>query len=206
MKILMLSCNTGQGHNSAAKAVCEQFIKLGEECVVKDTLAYASEYYSKLICESYTKIVMHTPRAFGAGYKLCKSMPTVSKIKSVPYISNMLTTKKLYDDIIEGGFEAVVCTHVFAGQAVNDAALPRMCFQVMMNGAVTVLGHGYRSGPRTYGSFPPWFHSRTCGCFLLYACHVCSGQYRRNQLRRWRINDEPSGLHPPQNMRQGGSR
>ncbi len=119
MKILMLSCNTGQGHNSAAKAVCEQFIKLGEECVVKDTLAYASEYYSKLICESYTKIVMHTPRAFGAGYKLCKSMPTVSKIKSVPYISNMLTTKKLYDDIIEGGFEAVVCTHVFAGQAMT---------------------------------------------------------------------------------------
>ena len=57
-----------------------------------------------------------------------------------------------------------------------------------------------------HGSFPPWFHSRTCGCFLLYACHVCSGQYRRNQLRRWRINDEPSGLHPSQNMRQGGSR
>ena len=40
---------------------------------------------------------------------------------------------------------------------------------------------------------------------LLYACHVCSRQHRRDKLRRWRINDESSGFHPSQNMRQGCS-
>ena len=36
-------------------------------------------------------------------------------------------------------------------------------------------------------------------------CHVCSRQHRRDKLRRWRINDESSGFHPSQNMRQGCS-
>ena len=29
----------------------------------------------------------------------------------------------------------------------------------------------------TYGSLSPWFHCRTGSCFVLYACHVCSGKY-----------------------------
>lgn len=120
MKVLILSCNTGQGHNSAAKAVQERMTELGNECVIKDTLAYASKLYSKGICNSYTKIVMHTPKAFGAGYRFSKSITySPGKIKSLAYASNMLCSKKLYDDIVSGGFEAVICTHVFAGQAIT---------------------------------------------------------------------------------------
>lgn len=120
MRVLILSCNTGQGHNSAAKAVAEQIKLLGNECIIKDALAYASEHYSKLICSSYTKIVMHTPKAFGAGYKLCKTMSSQQgNIKSLAYMSNMMCCKKLYDDISEGTFDAVICTHVFAGQAMT---------------------------------------------------------------------------------------
>ncbi len=120
MKVLILSCNTGQGHNSAAKAVAEQINKVhGNECVVKDVLAYGSERFSKLISGSYTKIVMHTPRAFGASYRFCKTISYSKGPKSFSYVSNMFYSKKLYDDIVAGQFDAVVCTHVFAGQAMT---------------------------------------------------------------------------------------
>ena len=119
MKVLILSCNTGQGHNSAAKAIMESVIESGGDCVIKDALSYASEKYSKRICESYNKIVLYTPKAFGAGYRLCKTIPSGGSIKSLAYISNMLCCKRLYDEIIAESFDAVICTHVFAGQAMT---------------------------------------------------------------------------------------
>ena len=122
MKVLVLSCNTGQGHNSAAKAICEKFISLGHSCVVKDALAYASKPVSNVVSESYNKIVMHTPKAFGAGYKLSKSaVYSPGDIKSVAYGMNMIYSKKLCSDIIDEGYEAVICTHVFAAQAFTHA-------------------------------------------------------------------------------------
>ena len=36
MKILILSCNTGEGHNSAAKAIREYFLSNNDECDIKD--------------------------------------------------------------------------------------------------------------------------------------------------------------------------
>ncbi len=120
MKVLILSCNTGQGHNSAAKAVGEKLSELGCEYVIKDTLLYASKFYSKGISKSYNKIVMHTPRAFGVGYRFSKSIVyTQGRPKSIAYASNMLCSKKMYNDIISEQFDAVVCTHVFAGQAIT---------------------------------------------------------------------------------------
>ncbi len=120
MKVLILSCNTGQGHDSAAKAVEEKLTMLGHECVMKDTLSYASKYYSAAISKSYDKIVLHIPKAFGIGYRFCKSrIYKPGKLKSIPYVSNMMCCKKLYSDIQFLGIDAVICTHVFAGQAMT---------------------------------------------------------------------------------------
>lgn len=38
MKVLILSCNTGEGHNSAGKALLEQFHKMGVDCEMEDAL------------------------------------------------------------------------------------------------------------------------------------------------------------------------
>ncbi len=119
MKVLILSCNAGQGHNSAAKAVAEQLTEMGHECAVKDVLEYISKGYSKFVCGSYVKIVLYTPRAFGATYKFWKKRSKADGMKSFSYFTNMMCCKKMYDDIVSQGFEAVVCTHIFAGQAVT---------------------------------------------------------------------------------------
>ena len=38
MKVLVLSCNTGEGHNSAARAVREEFCLRGTPCDMEDAL------------------------------------------------------------------------------------------------------------------------------------------------------------------------
>ena len=43
MKVLILSTGTGEGHNSAAKAMKEQFDKNGIPCEMSDALDFASE-------------------------------------------------------------------------------------------------------------------------------------------------------------------
>lgn len=43
MKVLILSTGTGEGHNSAGKAMLEQFRKREIPCEMADVLAFASE-------------------------------------------------------------------------------------------------------------------------------------------------------------------
>ena len=40
MKVLILSCNTGQGHNTAGKAVREELLRRGIPCKMLDTLRF----------------------------------------------------------------------------------------------------------------------------------------------------------------------
>ncbi len=120
MKALILSCNTGQGHNSAAFAVRDMFISMGHECDTKDALAYASKMFSKSVSGSYNSIVMHTPKAFGVGYRYCKSKKyEPGKTKSAAYAMNMMYSQKLYLDILKAGYDMVLCTHVFAAQSMT---------------------------------------------------------------------------------------
>lgn len=49
LKILILSCNTGSGHNSAAAAIAEYAKTQGVTCDIMDALAFTSEHFSKMI-------------------------------------------------------------------------------------------------------------------------------------------------------------
>ena len=43
MKILILTCNTGEGHNQTAKSIIDEFTALGHECNAVDSLNFLSE-------------------------------------------------------------------------------------------------------------------------------------------------------------------
>lgn len=45
MRILILSCNTGEGHNSSAKAIKAYMDRCGIECEIRDTLTFAGKKY-----------------------------------------------------------------------------------------------------------------------------------------------------------------
>ena len=48
-KVLLLSCNTGQGHNSCAQAVKEYFEGRDIQCEILDSLDFISEGFGRVI-------------------------------------------------------------------------------------------------------------------------------------------------------------
>jgi len=119
MKVLILSCNTGEGHNSSAKALKKCMEARGIQCDVEDTLGLVGEVVSKSMSELYifsTKSSL-LERAYKLGGLVSDLNPTA--VKSPVYITNKLYAKKLYDFITEGEYEAVVCVHLYPAEAMT---------------------------------------------------------------------------------------
>jgi len=118
MKVLILSCNTGEGHNSCAKALKIAMERHGVECEVADTLALVSESLSRIVDETY--VFSTKASVFEVAYKVGDFVSEkLENIKSPVYRSNKLYANKLYDYIVENGFNAVVCVHLFPAEALT---------------------------------------------------------------------------------------
>ena len=99
MKALILTCNTGGGHNSASHAIAEAMTRNGDEAYVLDYLTLAGEGVSKLVGDGYVRVVKKTPRLFGFTYKLGMLISRITR-KSLVYYVNGLMAKYL-DSFIE---------------------------------------------------------------------------------------------------------
>ncbi|MGN1001706.1 MAG: UDP-N-acetylglucosamine 2-epimerase [Oscillospiraceae bacterium] len=118
MKVLILSCFTGEGHNSAAWAVEEALIRNGAECELADPVAFAGEKAQNFVSGCYNNMIKKRPGAFGAVYKV-GSLYSATKAPSPIYWANSLYAQKLYDYIREQGFDAVVATHLYGMEAMT---------------------------------------------------------------------------------------
>lgn len=118
MKVLLLSCNTGEGHNSAARAIREQFEAREIPCTIENALGFASEKISEYICNTYVKITLHTPKLFGWGYRVGRDIAS-PKRKSPVYFANKLYADALGAYIAEHGFDTVIMPHVFPAEAMT---------------------------------------------------------------------------------------
>lgn len=118
MKVLILSCNTGEGHNSSAMAIKHAMDAQGIECDKEDTLALVSEYVSRKASDIY--VYTTKQNLFGVMYKIGSLVSnTTDWIKSPVYLGNKLYAEKLYRKIVDGGYTAVVCTHLFPAEALT---------------------------------------------------------------------------------------
>ena len=118
MKALILSCNTGQGHNAAGKALKEEFLRRGAECKMLDALRFARPKTSKRASGVYIKTATNFPDVFGAFYKVAGKIIS-SKRKSPVYYANTLYGRKLYRYIEKGGYDCVVMPHLFPAEAIT---------------------------------------------------------------------------------------
>ena len=69
MRVLILSANTGGGHNSVASALSEYFEKVGVTAETADTLKFISEKASDFISWGHSYVYRKLPRLFGLGYR-----------------------------------------------------------------------------------------------------------------------------------------
>lgn len=114
MKLLILSCNTGEGHNSCARAIEEACLAQGGECVVTDALRFVSRGFSRFISGWHVRIYRYAPGLFRVSYRFFERHP--GQFGQGSLIRRVLSrgTERLRDFIADGGYDAVLCTHPFS--------------------------------------------------------------------------------------------
>lgn len=117
MKVLILSCDTGGGHNSAAIAIYEYLKKVNVECQMLDALTLKSRQTSKRAASAYISVI-NIPFLFGIIYS-AGSLLSNPKVKSPVYYMNRSYRKQLQDYINTNGFDTVITTHLFPAEALT---------------------------------------------------------------------------------------
>ena len=129
MKILILSCNTGGGHNSAAAAIKEYFDSKEIYCEIQDALAFDSRLKSDIISKGHVMLYKKAPGLFGAGYSFAENHPSKPGNESLTYTIMKRGVKKLYEYLSENQFDAVLCTHVFACMLMTEV---KKCYNISL--------------------------------------------------------------------------
>ena len=117
MRTLILSCDMGGGHNSAAKALAQWGERNGIECEIADTLSFISTDFSRTMSDLY--IFTTKSNLIKVIYRTGEIVPRSRRVKSPVYMANKIYCKRLCDHIFEGGFNSVICTHVFPAEAMT---------------------------------------------------------------------------------------
>lgn len=119
MKALLLSCNTGEGHNSAARALKEQLEEYHITCDFVDALGLANKKVSKKITDIYVASTAGNPTVFKMLYKAGELYSKI-KIKSPVYGMNKLCKKSLKKFIEEGKYDVIIATHLFPTETLTS--------------------------------------------------------------------------------------
>lgn len=119
MKILILSCNTGGGHNSCAKYIKEELEDYNITSNVVDYMTFVSKNASFYAEKLYLNSTKGNGTAFKYIYKLGETY-NKTNIKSPVYLYNKLACKKLYQYILDNNYDLCIATHVFPSLCLTE--------------------------------------------------------------------------------------
>ncbi len=117
-KILLLSCSTGEGHNSAARAIREQIDGAGIESEIADPISFRGKRSQRFVSSCYNNMIKNTPSLFGLVYKAGLIYDSTG-MPSPVYMANSSYAESLWEYIEEKGYEAVISTHIFGMEALT---------------------------------------------------------------------------------------
>jgi processive 1,2-diacylglycerol beta-glucosyltransferase len=112
MKILLLSCSTGEGHNHCAKAVQNALEAMEHHTDFIDMLRLFGEPGPISIESLLNDISTKVPNLFGLMYRAGERVSELG-VTSPVYLVNTTYGQRLCDFINERGYDAVVCSHLF---------------------------------------------------------------------------------------------
>lgn len=118
MKILILSCNTGEGHNAAGRAVKERLLHEGHEAVMLDYMQLASKRTARIVGQTYVKVAKNLPWLFSFAYKL-GGLISSAKHKSPVYFANKFMAKHLQYYLDVNDYDAIVMPHLFPAETLT---------------------------------------------------------------------------------------
>lgn len=128
MQLLILTANTGEGHNSAARAIAEYFVGRGHSCRIQNGLAFMPRAKSQAICRGHVFFYRKLPRVYGMGYRFEERQAHRQAYQSRLRAGHMHASRhrarrrrlELNTFLQEGGYDAVICVHVFAARLISQ--------------------------------------------------------------------------------------
>lgn len=118
MRVLILSCSTGGGHNTAARAIEERLLVRGHEAKAIDMMALAGKRHAKIVGGIYVGIVKHVPVLFRLAYFLGMKL-TTPRIWSPVYYANAGMGKYLARYLAQHEYDMIVTTHLFCAETMT---------------------------------------------------------------------------------------
>ena len=118
MKILVLSCNTGEGHNAAGRAMVEWARLLGHEAEMVDMMGLAGPRVSKMVGGAYVETVRCAPRVFHALYCAGGKLSS-SERRSPVYYANRLVAEPLLRYLEKHPADVILSPHLFPAETLT---------------------------------------------------------------------------------------
>ena len=119
MRVAMLSCNTGEGHNSAARSIEKVLNTHDVQCELLDVLSCMSPKLSKFLCDWHARLYKYAPKLWDVGYRVVENQEHKLGSKKTMAERFSFGAKKLKAWLDAGDFDGIICTHVFASMMVT---------------------------------------------------------------------------------------
>lgn len=119
MEALILSCGTGGGHNSAARALAEEMQRRGHQVRVLNPYTLYSYELAQRIDSSYISMVQKKPRLFGAVYRagqLYRKLP----VRSPVYYVNRGMVPIMNNYLHKHPFDVIITTHLYPAEILTN--------------------------------------------------------------------------------------
>ncbi|MDP4108860.1 MAG: glycosyltransferase [Bacillota bacterium] len=120
MKILILSVTAGGGHLATARAMEDMFKKKGADVKVIDIYRYINRFLYSIIDKGCAFSTSKTPDIFGAVYSYLEKRNEPETEFDIMQLVNALCAFRFESFIENLNPDAIICTHVFAAQIVNE--------------------------------------------------------------------------------------
>lgn len=115
MKVLLFSCSTGGGHNSAAAALAQELEARRVENRTYDALQFLPKSTADLISHGHDFAYRYAPKIYGAGYRREEKHPS-----SLFYEQSIRGIGPLYEELIDQAPDAVICVHLFPAMMMTE--------------------------------------------------------------------------------------
>lgn len=120
MSTLILTCDTGEGHNSCAKAIKEVYNSHGQECEIINPVKFVSEGFSAFVSKVHISMYRNHPNVFRVGYDYVNSHKRFTARGSFPYRILALGVDRLNDYIVKKKIRQIICVHPLLMMMVTE--------------------------------------------------------------------------------------
>ena len=118
LEVLVLSCGTGGGHNSAAAAVKEEFLRRGHGVTAMNPFDLQGGKLSQRVDNAYISVAQSAPGGFGAIYAVGNAYRRLPW-RSPVYFANGYAGSALADFLHSHPVDAIVMTHLFPAEMLT---------------------------------------------------------------------------------------